>query len=600
MKKISNLVLLLILFMVVDVLSQNISGNQSTQNIYNAYQRGEISYKEFLVGSGYLIYSREKFREEFPQYVPVQYNKSGTTIVAEIKNNWDLFSPEEQSFFEENFKIPQLDYTYDSPSGFFRIHYSTFGTHKVSTVDANQNDISDYIEEMGYYFDYSLEYATKTLRFNPPPIDSTDGNTKYHIYVRDLSSGTYGITHFNDYIPGNDNNARYSHIEIENDFREDFYTKGINAVKVTSAHELNHGIQVGYIDKSYEYYFYEVTSVWVEESTYPDVNDYFQYLYHFYNQIDKPFNTRDHLHEYGLGLWGIFLEKKYGPKVMSKTWEYFINSKSYRALDKALQEYDTSFDEELAEFYSYLVLTGDNADENIYFDDASEFPVIDASFFNLRFTSEADTSFIINSNFLSSHYIRVSSTEPVEYNIEGIVKENAEGYFINKAVFYNGIDFSLRNINFLNSTISTGYFSTIYPNSYLILIPVCIAEIYNVNSDDKKYTQRINLYFTKGSQKPENKIFASVPNPFIMGNSENVNIPFLLVEDNEVEIFIYNSAGQLIKDFYLGLLTAGNYKDKVTWNGRDNNDNLVSSGIYISVLKVGKKIYKNKLAVIRR
>jgi hypothetical protein len=75
------------------------------------------------------------------------------------------------------------------------------------------------------------------------------------------------------------------------------------------------------------------------------------------------------------------------------------------------------------------------------------------------------------------------------------------------------------------------------------------------------------------------------PNPF----NPSTSIVFGLPEDDWVEINIYSVTGQRIIQLVNGQLEKGFHT--VTWNGKDGNGNLVSSGIYIyELLADGKRL----------
>ncbi len=85
------------------------------------------------------------------------------------------------------------------------------------------------------------------------------------------------------------------------------------------------------------------------------------------------------------------------------------------------------------------------------------------------------------------------------------------------------------------------------------------------------------------------------PNPFnpettIKFNTENT-------EEN-TEIVIYNIRGQKIRQFEIRNLKSG--INEVIWNGKDENNNTVSSGIYLYQLKVdGKAIASKKCLLLK-
>jgi hypothetical protein len=83
------------------------------------------------------------------------------------------------------------------------------------------------------------------------------------------------------------------------------------------------------------------------------------------------------------------------------------------------------------------------------------------------------------------------------------------------------------------------------------------------------------------------------PNPF---NSETV-IRFTLPERGEVELAVYNLAGQRVVDLVEGVRAAGTYT--VRWDGRDEQERELASGIYLYRLQVGEQVQTRKLVLVR-
>ncbi|MEA1972150.1 MAG: T9SS type A sorting domain-containing protein, partial [Candidatus Cloacimonadota bacterium] len=88
-----------------------------------------------------------------------------------------------------------------------------------------------------------------------------------------------------------------------------------------------------------------------------------------------------------------------------------------------------------------------------------------------------------------------------------------------------------------------------------------------------------------GSSTEENEItnidrlIGNYPNPF----NPETTISFNIQETNDVLLEIFNIKGQKIKTLINSALPAGNHK--VVWNGTDENDLQVSSGIYFYKLR---------------
>jgi Zn-dependent metalloprotease len=89
----------------------------------------------------------------------------------------------------------------------------------------------------------------------------------------------------------------------------------------------------------------------------------------------------------------------------------------------------------------------------------------------------------------------------------------------------------------------------------------------------------------------EYALVGNYPNPF---NPETV-IRYALPEESNVELKIYNLMGKLVRTFAYDSQTSG-YKN-IKWNGKDENGNMVSSGIYIYRLQAVSNKNQGKMFV---
>ena len=84
------------------------------------------------------------------------------------------------------------------------------------------------------------------------------------------------------------------------------------------------------------------------------------------------------------------------------------------------------------------------------------------------------------------------------------------------------------------------------------------------------------------------------PNPF---NSGTV-IDFALSERRDVELLVFNLAGQQVATLVEGVREAGMYA--IHWDGRDDDGRQLASGVYLYRLRVGKQqVETRKLVLIR-
>jgi hypothetical protein len=80
-------------------------------------------------------------------------------------------------------------------------------------------------------------------------------------------------------------------------------------------------------------------------------------------------------------------------------------------------------------------------------------------------------------------------------------------------------------------------------------------------------------------------------------------IPYLLSSESEVYLNIYNSYGEIVKNFNLGTQEPGHYIDiskAIKWDCKNEFGEKVSSGIYFYELHAGKYVSIKKLVIIQQ
>ncbi|MFN3135970.1 MAG: FlgD immunoglobulin-like domain containing protein, partial [Candidatus Kryptonium sp.] len=83
------------------------------------------------------------------------------------------------------------------------------------------------------------------------------------------------------------------------------------------------------------------------------------------------------------------------------------------------------------------------------------------------------------------------------------------------------------------------------------------------------------------------------PNPF----NSTTQISFGLPSADNVSIVIYNTTGRIVRRLVSGYFEAGHYT--VSWDGTDDNGNLVSSGVYLYRLETNHYIDSKKMTLIK-
>ncbi|MCK4652862.1 MAG: T9SS type A sorting domain-containing protein, partial [Candidatus Cloacimonetes bacterium] len=70
------------------------------------------------------------------------------------------------------------------------------------------------------------------------------------------------------------------------------------------------------------------------------------------------------------------------------------------------------------------------------------------------------------------------------------------------------------------------------------------------------------------------------------------NISYSIATNGQVEVSIFNIKGQKVKTLMNDNIEKGTHS--VTWNGKDENGNAVSSGLYFYQLKINNKPFSTK------
>ncbi len=83
------------------------------------------------------------------------------------------------------------------------------------------------------------------------------------------------------------------------------------------------------------------------------------------------------------------------------------------------------------------------------------------------------------------------------------------------------------------------------------------------------------------------------PNPF----NPETTVQFSLQKDTKVALKVYNVKGQLVRTLCDEVLPLGEHQ--IEWDGRDNIDKNVSSGVYLINLNVNGRVYRSKALLLK-
>ena len=120
----------------------------------------------------------------------------------------------------------------------------------------------------------------------------------------------------------------------------------------------------------------------------------------------------------------------------------------------------------------------------------------------------------------------------------------------------------------------------------------------SVEHFSQKTLDLTRLSLEKGAIPAVTELVGNYPNPF---NPETW-IAYMLAQESEVSINIYDAEGQVVRLLQLGRKTAGVYveqSDAAYWDGRRDTGTPVSSGIYFYSLITDSAIYTKRMVILK-
>jgi len=461
-------------------------------------------------------------------------HKCNFETIYNIKTNFHLFNKFQQNLIEYHLNSVTITDTFIiSPSGKFRINFS-----KALSSYPKYN-----VDSVGIIIDSVYKYQVEYLGFIPPKGKVDD---IYDIYINNISD--YGYTELLY------QNPIRSQIVLSTDY-SNYYTSGLEAIKVTLAHEFHHAIQFNYKLPDSDIFFYELTSTSMEEFVFPEINDYVHYIKNY-----KPYYNFKFGDGYSQAVWNLFLVEYFNDISIIKTqWEFFRSNSALNSIELSLKSKGEKFLTVFPAFASSLLPNN----RYRYYKDWELFPKLkfipllkypnttnyltDISYGGIRYfgviKDNIDTSyaFLINSN---SKAANEAQTDNEGVGVELIISKNQ---ISNSQILSNGL---------------------------------YIAANFN------KYDEG-NKLFTQGEISNLSSI-TIYPNPIVMTKNNLLNLRFNThITSCELDIFDINYNKKINKILY------------------NNNlfqivlDNNLSTGIYFVNIKADGKVFKTKIAVIK-
>lgn len=484
-----------------------------------------------------------------------------------------------------------------TPSGHFRVHWDTTGINCPDLTDENANGIPDYIDGVMQACDSAWSMEIVTLGYPAPPSDGVlGGDDKCDVYVEELSGQVYGATYRDASmrLPIDGPANRYPCcIKIDNNFQEFGYsTHGIDAARVTIAHEFFHVIQIGDYgiwdnqkfvddcDASGFYanrFFFEMSSVWMETVVYPSIRDYLlsdaPALFtgvpntSFHNIQDLQFGlTPCGDLGYSLVLFWRFGVRRTGndATLVKSTWQNYRTMPPLQAMDGALRSRGNSLADAWCDFTHCLLFTGKRSIDTLSCFEAWEASALPRM--NMRQSFSARPDFISDS-------ARVMSAVYYSFSI-GANKDSMYAVITNRDTV-RGFKRDTSK-QWFRMDISSDLKETFQPNEmgWCTLLTNAEADI---------------------SGTPP------FPDPFLVDGVRQIFFPVRADKTPpSIELRIFTESGTLAYSMAKAIPQTRSGKLGVAWDGRRNDGTLVNSGVYIYSIGFGDAALVGKIAVVRK
>jgi hypothetical protein len=249
--------------------------------------------------------------------------------------------------------------SYMSPDGAFMVHYDTSGSEAPDLTSSRLDGVPDWVAEVAVALD-SVRSLLMVLGFDPALPDD-DGI--FDVYLQDNGGGLYGETIFTIPEPGGGYSA---YIEMDNDFAldESYLTHGLDAARVTCAHEYFHAVQLAQDFKWADRYLYELSSTWLEEIAFPEVNDWVGWFdtnsqghIAFGNNPEQAMTVTS---GYDIAIFGHYITN-WAPdslNIMTRVWERFRSTTAREAISQALASHGGNLTSTWTDFVGRLFLNG--------------------------------------------------------------------------------------------------------------------------------------------------------------------------------------------------------------------------------------------------
>ncbi|MDE2732995.1 MAG: DUF6055 domain-containing protein, partial [Gemmatimonadota bacterium] len=444
--------------------------------------------------------------------------------------------------------------------------------------------------------DSTWELEVEQLGYNPPPSDNgLGGGEEYDVYVIDLGHGGCGFSTpiYGCAYRGSSNAVTHSHLEIDNNFTDPSYvqTRGLDALRVTIAHEFHHAIQFGYYADREGSWWQESTSTWIEEVAYPHIDDYLQYLPHFLSIPHRALNSNANTsHTYGSAIFSHFLDQHYGRDLNRLIWEELKERQSVNLdhFDRVIRRVEPGgLGVAVGEFAVWNYFTGRRHRRGFYAE-GDKYPLVPTHDLAVAAKAVVRDSSLLDAT--GSNYLRLAP----QLRPGGVTLafESSRGAWRRHLLLIAPDSIAVRPV--AEPTVRV----IDWDQYEEIVLVISSAEDHGV-----AYPYQVSVEFdpdlTDARAALATLFEPSYPNPFRLGQHQQTHLVFdLAAPSTQTRLSIFSTNGDLVWWKDLGP-RAARENHMVPWDGRNAAGKFVASGIYHLFLEADGQTALHRLAIVR-
>lgn len=225
------------------------------------------------------------------------------------------------------------------------------------------------------------------------------------------------------------------------------------------------------------------------------------------------------------------------------------------------------------------------------------------------YVKDPETGEFVNLSYESWYLVEGHQDIYGKKNGEYFLVENS-GWYKTKIVDERRYEVVIYDLNTgeLTKVVDAGYFETKFGSwspdgsqiCYVLLTEDKIGSLYIYDIEQGVHkivvngeTAEIGPTTVEKAEPTSFVLTGNYPNPF----NPTTTIEFTLQKAGDIRLDIYNVMGQKVRELVSETLTAGSHS--VVWDGRDSNGVAVSSGVYISRLKMGEQVQTKQMMLVK-